>query len=105
MVPKDTKGMANSVDPHQTAPLGSGSALFVQIYLSQYLKFFGNAGFIITKKKVTIRVPDTEITLHFGSLFQAEVYGYNSMFSVIFSKGDNFCDFLFFFLLIWTMKP
>ena len=37
MSPNDTDGMANSVDPDQTAPLGavwSGSALFAKAYLS-----------------------------------------------------------------------
>ena len=37
MSPNDADGMANSVDPDQTAPLGavwSGSALFTQAYLS-----------------------------------------------------------------------
>ena len=36
MSPNDADGMANSVDPDQTAPLGavwSGSALFAQAYL------------------------------------------------------------------------
>ena len=35
----DADGMANSVDPDQTAPLGvwSGSALFAQAYLSENL--------------------------------------------------------------------
>ena len=40
MSPKDADGMANSVDPDQTAPLGavwSGSALFAQAYLSKNL--------------------------------------------------------------------
>ena len=39
MHPKDTDVIANSVDPDQTAPLGvwSGSALFAQTYLSEYL--------------------------------------------------------------------
>ena len=40
MNPKDANGMANSVDPDQTAPLGavwSGSALFAQAYLSKIL--------------------------------------------------------------------
>ena len=40
MSPNDADGMANSVDPDQTAPLGavwSGSALFVQAYLSEKL--------------------------------------------------------------------
>ena len=40
MHPKDAKGIANSVDPDQTAPLGlgavwSGSALFAQTCLSE----------------------------------------------------------------------
>ena len=40
MHPNDAKGIANSVDPDQTAPLGavwSGSALFAQICLSENL--------------------------------------------------------------------
>ena len=40
MCPKDADGMANSVVPNQTAPLGaacSGSALFAQTYLSENL--------------------------------------------------------------------
>ena len=44
MSPNDADGMANSVDPdqtaHQTAPIGavwSGSALFAQAYLSENL--------------------------------------------------------------------
>ena len=37
MSPKDADGMANSVDPDQTAPLAvwSGSTLFAQAYLSK----------------------------------------------------------------------
>ena len=40
MHPKDAAGIANSVDPDQTAPLWavwSGSALFTQTYLSENL--------------------------------------------------------------------
>ena len=40
MRPKDAEGIANSVDPDRTAPLGavwSGSALFAQTYLSENL--------------------------------------------------------------------
>ena len=40
MHPKDTEGIANSVDPDQTAPVGavlSGSALFAQTCLSENL--------------------------------------------------------------------
>ena len=41
MNPNDADGIANSVDPDQTAPLGavwSGSALFAQAYLSENLR-------------------------------------------------------------------
>ena len=41
MSPNDADGMANNVDPDQTAPLGavwSGSALFAQAYLSENLE-------------------------------------------------------------------
>ena len=37
MSPNDADGMANNVDPDQTAPLWSGSALFAQTYLSENL--------------------------------------------------------------------
>ena len=38
MSPNDADGMANSVDPDQTAPrIWSGFALFVQAYLSEHL--------------------------------------------------------------------
>ena len=40
MSPNDADGMANSVDPDQTGPVGavwSGSALFAQICLSENL--------------------------------------------------------------------
>ena len=37
MSPNNADVMANSVDPDQTAPRGSGSALFVQAYLSENL--------------------------------------------------------------------
>ena len=40
MSPNDADGMANRVDPDQTAPL-SGSALFAQAYLSENLGSFG----------------------------------------------------------------
>ena len=35
--PKDADRMANSVDPYQTDPLGAGSTLFAQTYLSKNL--------------------------------------------------------------------
>ena len=42
MHPKDADGMADSVDPDQTASLEavwSWSALFAETYLSQYIEF------------------------------------------------------------------
>ena len=42
MHPKDADGMANSVDPDQTASseaVWSWSALFTETYLSQYIEF------------------------------------------------------------------
>ena len=42
MHPKDADGMANSVDPDQTASseaVWSWSALFAETYLSQYVEF------------------------------------------------------------------
>ena len=42
MHPKDADGMANSVDPNQTASseaVWSWSALFAETYLSQYIEF------------------------------------------------------------------
>ena len=50
MSPNDADGMANSVDPHQTAP---GSALFAQAYVSEnlgslrYFLKFEQCGFTI----------------------------------------------------------
>ena len=42
MSPNDADGMANSVDPDQTAPWSwSGSALFAQEYLSENLGSLG----------------------------------------------------------------
>ena len=42
MHPKDADGMANSIDPDQTASseaVWSCSALFAETYLSQYIEF------------------------------------------------------------------
>ena len=48
MHPKDADGMANSVDPDQTASseaVWSWSALFAETYLSQYIEFVRNCTF------------------------------------------------------------
>ena len=48
MHPKDAEGIANSVDPDQTAPLGavwSGSALFAQACQSENLGKLGYHNF------------------------------------------------------------
>ena len=43
MSPNNAGGMANSIDPDKTAlgAVWSGSALFAQAYLSEYLRSFG----------------------------------------------------------------
>ena len=49
MHPKDADGMANSVDPDQTASseaVWSWSALFAETYLSQYIEFVRYLDFI-----------------------------------------------------------
>ena len=51
MHPKDADGMANSVDPDQTASseaVWSWSALFAETYLSQYIEFVQYQFFIFT---------------------------------------------------------
>ena len=60
MSPKYADGMANSVDPNQTAPVGAvwtGSTLFAQAYLSENLEKLryishkkGSVGFAIALK-------------------------------------------------------
>ena len=40
-------GIANSVDPYQNEEVWSGSALFAQTYLSQYLGLLQYAVFIV----------------------------------------------------------
>ena len=64
MSPNDADGMANSVDPDQTAPLGavwSGSALFAQAYLSENLGSLRYSRalnlFLITNVKDTVPWP------------------------------------------------
>ena len=52
MYPKDADGIANSVDPDQTAPVGavcSGSALFAQTYLSENL---GSSRYMFLSQKL-----------------------------------------------------
>ena len=43
---KDANGIANSEDPDQTAPLGSGSSLFAQVCMSQNLVSLRYHGFV-----------------------------------------------------------
>ena len=61
MSANNADGMANSVDPDQTAPLGavwSGSVLFAQAYLSEnigslrYIKFLGKYDFLYENKGI-----------------------------------------------------
>ena len=44
MCPENKDGMANSLDPDQTAPVGavwSGSALYAMTHQSKFLEFYG----------------------------------------------------------------
>ena len=66
MSPNVADGMANSVDPDQTAPLGavwSGSALFAQAYLSENLGSLRYNQFIasLSIKSTMMQLP---ITFH-----------------------------------------
>ena len=60
MSPNDADGMANSVDPDQTAPLGavwSGSALFAQADLSENLgslRYVKHSFFLQTCNRVSL---------------------------------------------------
>ena len=71
MSPNDADGMANSVDPYQTAPLGavwSGSALFAQAYLSKNLGSLRYVTqkkqfFTITKSQKTLSKPEWGIEI------------------------------------------
>ena len=61
MSPNDADGMANSVDPDQTAPLGavwSGSALFPQAYLSENL---GSLRYNRIKHSKKIQIPNQQL--------------------------------------------
>ena len=58
MSPSDADGMANSVDPDQTAPVGavwSGSALFAQTYQSENL---GSLRYYLKRAKHLTNMPD-----------------------------------------------
>ena len=58
MSPNDADGMANSVDPDQSAPLGavwSGSALFAQAYLSE-TKMIITVYFFLALVKTTVQI-------------------------------------------------
>ena len=60
MSPNHADGMANSVDPDQTAPLEavwSGSALFAQAYLSENL---GSLSTVTNQYLVHILLPATD---------------------------------------------
>ena len=57
MSPNDADGMANSVDPDQTAPLGavwSGSALFAEANLSENLGILWYDRTLGTKQKLKV---------------------------------------------------
>ena len=65
MHPKDADGMANSVDPDQTASseaVWSWSALFAETYLSQYIEF---VRYIVKDKDAVIRLTNMQADLCF----------------------------------------
>ena len=56
MHPKDADGIANSVDPDQTAPLGPGSALFPQTCLSENLGKLKKSSMVVRGRlKLTVQ--------------------------------------------------
>ena len=74
MHPKDANGMANSVDPDQTASseaVWSWSALFAETYLSQYIEFvwyylFSEIVFLLWKHRI-LQIFTTESHMRFCS--------------------------------------
>ena len=67
MGPNHADGMANSVDPDQTAPLGavwSGSALFAQAYLSENLGSLWYSLELLVSK--VIRMSTNNICMYLG---------------------------------------
>ena len=67
MGPNHADGMANSVDPDQTAPLGavwSGSALFAQAYLSENLGSLRYSFELLVSK--VIRMSTNNICMYLG---------------------------------------
>ena len=59
MHPKDADGMANSVDPDQTASseaVWSWSALFAETYLSQYIEFIRYFESLTSRGSICCRV-------------------------------------------------
>ena len=86
MSPNDADGMANSVDPDQTAPLGtvwSGSALFAQANLSENLGSLRYIWFVclfcgLTSQSPTMvmsRRPVNQTTFFVGSLRPKQLTG------------------------------
>ena len=76
MSPNDADGMANSVDPDQTAPLGavwSGSALFAQAYLSEnlgslrYSRFITPSLFVMIIEEQSVFLYSTPWTFQDGT--------------------------------------
>ena len=66
---KDVDEKINRIDSDQTAPNGSvwsGSALFAQTYLSQYLNFFGISYIAILVQNIILNYPSWHIHYLFG---------------------------------------
>ena len=114
--PNDADGMANSVDPDQTAPLGavwSGSALFAQAYLFENigsLRYVWNSQMILAVRKLRMSSLIMPVVYILNRLLWdykckfglAEKYIFGNSFA---KSGENssFCDgnATFVHMLLW----
>ena len=102
----DADGIANSVDPDQTAPSGavwSGSALFAQAYLSENLGSLyplqnGVYCFRYTPCKTRVLVGYTVVSMSQIPQFRdSEIPSFCQHIRFLLSNFDNFCPILFTF--------
>ena len=97
MHPKDADGMANSVDPDQTASseaVWSWSALFAETYLSQYIEFVRYKlykSFLLHQKKLSIKMTNTLSVCLIISLYVGVVNKKPSHFYQILGSWDIWC--------------
>ena len=105
MHPKDADGMANSVDPDQTASskaVWSWSALFVEIYLSQYIEFVRYVQF----KQYVLHV---KLIVYYTVSFACNIHFFNSIYFIFNQSKSNkfsrfFCCWVYIVLLLHVKK-